>query len=243
MADTNNNIEDSLLQDQETRIDTSLFKLSEKTKKQETVIEYIEDSLLIPNSTYRVQTKNEIGNILNNGEWLDLYKDQFGYTISAANYKLINNDEDPCSGMPTQAIETNRNSLALFKIPNIKVRKIDSIAIPNKIIEPNKSFSFEFNGHSYKLEANGIDPLKHQYRDTPNAFYQLILYIDNEPKEIFHQDIYNDTVTEILFLGDIDQDGKIDLILSSPRDYEEERIIIILSKDNKHYEGTRQFDC
>ena len=28
-----------------------------------------------------------------------------------------------------------------------------------------------------------------------------------------------------------------------PSDYEEERIIIILSKDNKHYEGTRQFDC
>ena len=57
------------------------------------------------------------------------------------------------------------------------------------------------------------------------------------------QDQYNDTQTELKFIGDLDHDGQPDFIFSSPRDYEEERLIFNLSGSKIGYETNRQFDC
>lgn len=224
-------------------IDTGFIKDPLNIKNNESVINYRQGDLLLANAAYRIGEANEIGKILNHGNWLMLYKEQGRYKIDKAQYSLIEEDEEPCSGMPTQTLETERNSLLFFNIPNIKVGVIDTVVIKNRVITPNKALSFTFNGHSYKLEATGTDPLKQNFRDIPNAYYQLTLTVDNVSKEILYQTQYSDTNTEILFIGDLDKDGKLDFILSSPRDYEEQRIILILSSEPIHYEETRQFDC
>lgn len=238
---TNN--QDTATIDLDTAIESHVTNAPENRENNPSTIEYKHGNLLFANAGYRIGEDNEIGKILTHGQWLMLYKDQDVYKVDRAQYTLINEAEEPCSGMPTQRLGTNRNSLLFFNIPTIKTGTVDSVIIQNKIIIPNKAMTFVYNGHSYKLEAKGIDPLKQDYRNTPNAYYQLILTKDNVSKEILYQTEYNDTNTEILLIGDLDKDGKLDFILSSPRDYEEERIILILSSDPIHYEETRQFDC
>ena len=47
---------------------------------------------------------------------------------------------------------------------------------------------------------------------------------------------FNDTFVQLLFVGDIDADGKLDFIFNASRDYEEERVVLYLSsyaKDNE----------
>lgn len=223
--------------------DTTHFKTFEEELIEKPIINYLEGNILFPNTAYRISVKNEIGEALSDGEWLEIYKEKSGYVVSKPEYNIHNEEEEPCSGLPTQSIETNRNSLLLFRIPFIKEGKLDSVKINNKTIEPNHSIHFSLNGQQYSLKARGVNPIEHDYRNKPNAFYELYLESGGFITPILYQTNYNDTFTQILFIGDLDQDGKPDIILSSPRDYEEERVLIYLSKENKHYEGTRQFDC
>lgn len=206
-------------------------------------IEYDEGNMLLPNVPYRVENVNEIGTLLQEGIWLALHKDGKGHYVQQAVYSLHDEAEEPCSGMPTQTIVTAENSLLIFKIPNVRIGPIDAIAIKKPLLVPDDTLTFTFQGSNYQLLAQGIDPQKYNYQDTPNAYYQLAIAIDNTTKTFFYQDAYNDTVTEILFIGDLDADGKLDFILSSPKDYEEERIILILSSASHYYEASRQFDC
>ncbi|MFC6096774.1 hypothetical protein ACFPVY_08955 [Flavobacterium qiangtangense] len=64
------------------------------------------------------------------------------------------------------------------------------------------------------------------------------------------EESFNDTFVELLFAGDIDNDGKLDFIFGANRNYEEERVILFLSskaeKENvvkKVSEIAIQFDC
>lgn len=235
---------DSTTQMSEPKIDSPLTKISTEETIAEPGIIYSEESILIPHAGYRISTENEIEKILKSGKWLELYKDEKGYKIAKAQYNIIDEDEEPCSGMPTQSIETERNTLALFNINGIKTGKIDSVAFTGETIKPNQSISFDMKGKKYELKAEGFDPLKTDFRNIKNPYYKLSLAQANAPTRTIHlQKEYNDTETTILFIGDLNNDGEVDFILSSPRDYEEERILIILSGDTKTYEGTRQFDC
>lgn len=64
------------------------------------------------------------------------------------------------------------------------------------------------------------------------------------------QESFNDTFVEILFIGDIDRDGKPDFIFGTNRNYEEERVFLYLSSEaiegkqiKKVSEIAVQFDC
>lgn len=234
--------EDSLLS---VTVDSTeqLVPSHEEIIDQKKEIQFITGDILLPNVAYRIGTANEIGEILQAGTCLQLYKDKSGYKISAAEYTIANEAEEPCAGMPTQTVETKRNTLVFLKMPSLKEGNIDTVAFKSKVLAPNTSFDFIANNQSYRVEAKGTDPLKHEFRNTPNAYYQLTLKTNGTSTLLLHQTSYTDTNTEILFIGDLDQDGKVDFILSSPRDYEEQRIIIILSGNGKYYEETRQFDC
>lgn len=200
------------------------------------------ESIIIP-GYHRVWDENHVSKALNN-EWWEIHKKSGGYAIQKANYTILDGGIDECSGMPEEIIEGKENVLYFFNIKGMQAGKVDSIAFKNKIVEPGKPFHFEFNGAKHTLEASGIHFFNDENRKIDNPYYSLKLYVDGKyVKTILHQTSYNDTSTEIEFIGDIDRDGKVDFILSSPRDYEENRILFILSTSPYAYQGTRQFDC
>ncbi len=202
----------------------------------------IDGRILLP-STYRVWENNDVSKIINKN-WLELHHKNGAYYVQSASYHIENEDEEPCSGLPTETIVPKEDVLVFFNIPTIQKGAVDSVAFSKPIIEPSKPFEFTFQNQNYKLQATGILFHKDQERNNPNTRYTLKLYKDGKYiRTIIDQTEYNDTSTELEFIGDLDRDGLPDFIFSSPRDYEEQRKIIILSGSAYAYDGNVQFDC
>ena len=230
--------------------DSTVFELPESTKestlddvKISELTDVVEDVILFP-STYRILNSTELKDKLASTKWKEIHKKDDAYQIADALYSLSKINEDPCSGYPAQQLEANNNALLLFAIPNIQNGELDTVAFTASMIKPNSPFNFTFKDQHYKLEAYGIE----FYGDNgsnPKGDYTLKLFSDKYPKglTLIHQTEYNDTSTELVMISDLDRDGLPDFIFSSPRDYEEERYLIILSSDNTTYIGDRQFDC
>jgi hypothetical protein len=230
--------------------DSTVFELPESTKdsildevKISELTDVVEDVILFP-ATYRILNSTELKDKLASARWKEIHKKDGAYQIADALYSLSKINEDPCSGYPAQQLEANNNALLLFAIPNIQNGELDTVAFTASMIKPNSPFNFTFKDQHYKLEAYGIE----FYADNgsnPKGDYTLKLFSDKYPKglTLIHQTEYNDTSTELVMISDLDKDGLPDFIFSSPRDYEEERYLIILSSDNTTYIGDRQFDC
>lgn len=202
----------------------------------------IDGRILLP-STYRVWENNDVSKIIN-GNWLELHHKNGSYYVQSASYHIENEDEEPCSGLPTETIVPKEDVLVFFNIPTVQKGAVDSVAFKNPIIEPGKPFEFTFQHDNYKLQATGIQFHKDQERGNPHARYTLKLYKNGQYiRTIIDQTQYNDTASELAFIGDLDKDGLPDFIFSSPRDYEEQRMIIILSGSAYAYDGNVQFDC
>lgn len=202
----------------------------------------IDGRILMP-TTYRVW-ENEVVSKVINKNWFELHHKNGSYHVQSVSYHIENEDEEPCSGLPTETIVPKEDVLVFFDIPSIQKGAVDSVAFKNKIIEPGKPFEFTYKNQKYKLQATGILFHKDQERNNPNARYTLKLYKDGTYlRTIIDQTAYNDTSTELEFIGDLDKDGLPDFIFSSPRDYEERRMIIILSASPYAYDGNVQFDC
>lgn len=201
----------------------------------------VEGHILLP-ASYRIWEQSEsISNIMDS-TWLALYKKGDQFFIGKIKYKIEHAAEEPCSGQPTETILPEYRTYAFFNLQEMKAGAIDSISIQNSVLNPNESSSFSFNGKQYSIKASGR---AFDDREKNGAgFYKLELYEDNRlSRVILQQNQYNDTQTEIQFISDFDKDGKPDFIFSSPRDYEEERVIINLSNSPYAFEGSRQFDC
>jgi hypothetical protein len=203
----------------------------------------VEDVILFP-ATYRILNSTELKDKLASTKWKEIHKKDGVYQIADALYSLSKINEDPCSGYPAQQLESNNNALLLFDIPKIENGKLDTVAFTDSMIKPNSPFNFTFNNQKFKLQAYGIE----FYRDNgsnPEGDYTLKLFSEKYPEglTLIHQTQYNDTSTELVMIADLDKDGLPDFIFSSPRDYEEERYLIILSSDITTYIGDRQFEC
>ena len=106
-----------------------------------------------------------------------------------------------------------------------------------------------------ELYANYFDELwkvKNALQTYQNVKdYKLYISADAGPESLFlQQESFNDTFVELLFIGDIDRDGKPDFIFGANRDYEEERVILYLSSKAEKgkiiknvSEIAVQFDC
>lgn len=206
-------------------------------------IKVVEDVILFP-ATYRILNSTELQDKLASAKWKEIHKKDGVYQVADAVYSLSKINEDPCSGFPAQVIESNNKALLLFNIPEIKAGQVDTVAFTESMIKPNSPFSFTFNNKQFKLEAYGIEFYGANGR-TPKGDYTLKLFSEEYPqgKTLIYQSSYNDTSTELVMIADFDKDGLPDFIFSSPRDYEEERYLIILSSNGTTYEGDRQFDC
>ena len=233
---------DSIIPSDTTNIHADTIASPESTEEYDAKI--VSNHLLIPNAAYRILEANEIEVILEKGEWLELFKDKDGYHIGELSYSILHEDEEPCSGLPTQAVQSKNNAFMFSNLPHLHKGKVDTIAISNALISPSKPLEFVSNNKNYKLVASGLDfSLEHLTHENKRV-YKIALYENDKfVRYLIKQYQYNDTHTELIFIGDLDKDGRPDFIFSSPRDYEEDRYLLILSSDEKIYEGIYTFDC
>jgi len=240
----NNKVIDNTIDIDSTSID--LVDSSIKTRANEKYID-----ILVTTHAYRDWEGENDTNILTKN-WIDLHEKDGKYYLSKANYK-IQRFVDECSGSNASVINSKNNTLLLINKPDLKLGEVKSIAIKKKHIWPNKKVTYNFNNIKYTLRAEGeiISPEKEQLYGDNIKNYKLYFSTNNSTETLFLEEpSFNGTFVELLFVGDIDNDGKLDLIFSASTDYEEERVLLFLSSKEKNGsiikkagEIVIQFDC
>lgn len=130
---------------------------------------------------------------------------------------------------------------------NSKSKTVVSLPIFEKSLLPGQSFSFTFNGIDYLMEAQG--KLTEEGETEYSKIYLSIA--GNTHKQLIHeQDRFDNTQTLILFIGDLDGDGKPDFLIDIATDYETAKVALFLSSHAKDGElvglvsiAGYHFDC
>ena len=201
----------------------------------------VSNKAIIPGS-HRYMDQNDKTSKMVNSDWLSIYLENGQYKLGKQDLAIQEKGEDPCSGMDVEYIDTKISSLLLVNIKNLAPHKLDTLALKDRVIQPNSPLKFQWKNQNYELVASGRTFTEAYERS--NEWYTLTIYKnDKKLRTLIIQNDYNDTLTSILLISDLDNDQIPDFIISSPRDYEEERILIFISSDPKIYEAQRVFDC
>jgi hypothetical protein len=213
-------------------------------------------SILLPTS-YRIFNHVDPTKALTNN-WFELFEKNGIYYLENATYK-ISKGYDECVGTDTKVIETKKNTLILLDYKKLNSGKVDNLLIEKKYIWPKETINFDFKNINYTFRAEGkIKSTQNKTNDKEETEiwhnvekYKLFLKTSDKTEElVLSEDQFSDTFTELIFVGDIDRDGKLDFIFESNRNYEEKRVILFLSSQSesnkilkKVSEISIQFDC
>lgn len=212
--------------------------------------------ILLPRSYRTYENENDASAL--NEKWMELYEENGQYYIGKANF-TIEKDFDECSGDSLLSIIPKNKTLIYINNPELKPGKIEYLKIDKNKIWPKEKLIVTFNKQHYTLEGEGkvLSEFKVSSDDDKQEIFKNVkdykLYLTTESKAkatLLTQESFNDTFVVLLFAGDIDGDGKLDLIFGANRDYEEERVILFLSSKAKNNEAMQkvaqiavQFDC
>lgn len=228
----------------------------EKTSnKQSDVVEIGEIEILLP-MNYRDQEDGNQASVLTKN-WLALVQKNGKFHLEKAKY-TAERGYDGCTGDSTINIETKNKAILLLENSGLKEGEVNSVKLTKTMIWPKEKLSFTFENQQYTLRAKG-KVLSSEQVETERGLelfqrveqYELFLSSDSKNETlVIEQESFNDTFIELLFVGDLDRDGKPDILLRANKDYEEERVILYLSSKAK---GTQllkkaseiavQFDC
>jgi len=163
-----------------------------------------------------------------NKNWLDLYSVDGEYFIDNANYS-IKKDKDECSGLDTRTIESKRKTLLFINNANLLKGKIQSLQISKDILFPDEQITFDFANKHYSLRAEGTqrDSTCSQYCLSD---YKIFIKVNDGPEQlILSADHFEDSIYSLLFVGDIDGDGKLDFVFDTHQNYEVKSASLFLS--------------
>lgn len=191
-------------------------------------------------------------------DWYELYEKDGNYFLEKATYK-ISKGYDECVGTETKVIETKKNTLILLDYKKLNSGKVDNLLINKKHIWPKENMNFDYQNIKYTFRAEGkIKSTENKTNDKDETEiwhnvekYKLFLKTSDKAEElVLSEDKFSDTFVELIFVGDIDRDGKLDFIFEANRNYEEKRVILFLSSQSetnkilkKVSEISIQFDC
>jgi len=139
------------------------------------------------------------------------------------------------------------------KIPSVHLYEdhiyVDSIYNHTKAMPPNMRFSFTFGKKEYELEAFG-EIINNDESEVNNYSLTFSIKGASHRDTIVNMEHINSTFVRLLYIGDLDSDGKPDIILDAPDDYESHHIMLFLSSTVKKENYLRcecekwdSFDC
>lgn len=212
--------------------------------------------ILLPDGYRDNQGENPANSL--NKDWIDLFEENGIYYLGKTDF-TIEKGYDECVGDSIRSIVSKNKTILFMNYPQLKLGKIKSLKLVKNKIWPGEKLTLKFNDTDYIFRAEGkvlstekrsLDDNKEEnYKKVEN--YKLYLKANNGPEKLLLQvETFNDTFVELLFAGDIDNDGKLDFIFGANRDYEETRVMLFLSSKAEHEEPVKkvsqiaiQFDC
>jgi len=175
-------------------------------------------------------------------KWFGLFKGQNGYYLKQTKINTINvNDpvldenENGKTGWEVQAVNKDTCLLLIEPLPFLVDRAIQGVRLSKNYIYPSDTVSFKYFGVDYKIFATGV---KKKVQDDPEWFdvwnYKLYLTATIKGQTLksllVAQPNFDDQMINLIFAGDIDGDGILDLIIDTSRHYNSTIPTIYLSK-------------
>ncbi|MDA6068602.1 hypothetical protein NJT12_03120 [Flavobacterium sp. AC] len=251
--------DDKLVKSQKSQIPVKTQIVKDSVVRDEDIVD--EDvkndfEILLPDGYRDDQGKNPANSL--NKNWIDLFEEAGTYYLGKADF-TIEKGFDECVGDSLRSIVSKNKSLLFMDYPELKLGKIKSLKLAKNKIWPGEKVTLKFDDTDYVFRAEGkvlstekrsLDDNKQEiYKKVEN--YKLYLKANNGPEKLLLQvETFNDTFVELLFAGDIDNDGKLDFIFGANRDYEETRVMLFLSSKSENDEPVKkvsqiaiQFDC
>ncbi|MDR1811557.1 MAG: hypothetical protein LBQ87_01905 [Candidatus Fibromonas sp.] len=207
---------------------------------------------------YREMERSEIPDTSN---LVGLFRENDAYYLKPEKIVFNDNDgkEDNCGGGPVLALMSEAKFLFL-NFTDYNKDKIQAISFGKvkveggeiegwKLLLLNEKFTFDFGNVQYEFEALGeVD----KERDDWIRNFSLVYSIKGSANKQMIVNIPQAEGVEfrLLFIGDLDGDGKPDIILDAPKNYEHTDIMLFLSSTAKEGEYLRReahkeawFDC
>lgn len=173
-----------------------------------------------------------------NKKWIELYEKDGEYYLGAPKFKIEKEISDS-SGFPLMTIMAENEVLIFMDFPELKMGKIKHLNISKRKIWPDDKLTFTFNNVNYVLRAEGkvLSEVKVVTEEDDKeaifneiADFKLYLSAGNVAEQlIFEEESFWEKVLELLFVGDIDGDGKLDFLLRADRNNEGNRVVLFLS--------------
>jgi len=221
---------------------------SDNDPEEEEPIEY--DDAYFPNDstfTAKVLTVgffhgDEVWESANKEKWLGLFKNKTGYYIAATQIKtkrvhdaIVDEHEHEKTGWNVKTENADTSVLLFEQVDFITPRGVQQAHLPRNKVWPGDTLHINYLGIDYYLFATGG---KKKFQDDPEWFdvwnYKLYLSatINGKKQEslLIAQPNRNDYNIRLIFAGDIDGDGILDLIIDASRHYNVTSPTIYLSK-------------
>ncbi len=194
---------------------------------------------------------DEVMDESNQYKWFGLFKNKTNYYLKRTNIKIslaydpiIDTEVNDKTGKVVRTSEKDSCLILIEQLPFLKENIIPHINLEEEYILPDETVLFRYLGVEYSLFATA-DDLKSkdeiESQDFKNYKLYLTATIDGVKSEsllVTHKN-FDDRMVKILFIGDIDGDTLLDLIIDVSNHYNATCPSIFLSKPSNKGELIR----
>ena len=184
---------------------------------------------------------DEIWDNVENEEWFGLFKNEKGFYLSRTKIKTKNvfdpilDKENEKTGWEVSTINQDTCLILIESLSCLSNREVQDFKFVKEYIYPGDTLTFKYLGVDYKLFATGG---KEKVQEDSEWFevwnYKLYLTADIKGQKrkslLVAQPNFDDQMINLIFAGDIDGDGILDLIIDTSRHYNVTSPTIYLSK-------------
>lgn len=161
-------------------------------------------------------------------KWFALYRTEIGFELRLTKVTVL--DSPSVGGLYAKFVRVDRPFETLFLVRGIaglKEGPIKTIFSGHQFVKPSQSISLQLTSDlrsSYQLYAEGKED-----KETIDN-YKLILYSDQQRQTILNRaKMYLEGSPSLLWAGDLDRDGKLDLLMDLTNHYNATEPTLFLS--------------
>ena len=174
---------------------------------------------------------DEIWNNAGSMKWIGLFKGADGYylrntkvTSVPVHDPVLDENESIMTGWEVSTSGKDTSILLMQALPYLAQRKITAVKLSKTEIYPGEKVSFNYLGIEYELFATGDKEKENPDSDWYIVSnYKLYLSAKIDGKRIktllTSHKMFDDAMVNLIFAGDIDGDGMLDLILDNTYHY------------------------
>lgn len=175
-------------------------------------------------------------------KWIGLFYNKLGYYLEFAKLKtarvhdpIVDENETTKTGWEIATTNPDTAVVLIAASDLLKPHQVQHVQLSEQQLFPGDSIQFTFLGQSYKLLATGekkkVRPDSDEI-EVRNYKLYLIANLDGQERKtlLVAKPYFDDNMISILFAGDIDDDGRLDLILDTSIKYNATSPTLYLSK-------------